>query len=334
MTRLGDFAAVPRYNIKAVVQATNISPSTLRAWERRYEFCTPHRSSSGYRLYSDQDIAVIRWLKIQVDSGMAISQAVTWYQALLEDGKTLEQTVLPTKNHEQIAPTNRSLGQSPQGKVPSFENLQKSLLDALTSYQEAEATQVMTEAYSHYSIEKIGEELIKPVLIEIGTLWHDGKLSIAREHYATNCIKQHLLSILHGSRHNPKGLVIWIGCAPQEQHEIGTVLLSIYLKRAGFQVKYLGQNLPADELAKDIECEKPDMLMLSASSIESAQQLKQLAKKIAALDTPKVTIGYGGRIFNIQPELREQIAGVYLGESSLQAVERVGDILANGIVSS
>lgn len=334
MTKLGDFATAPRYNIKAVVQATNISPSTLRAWERRYEFCTPHRSDSGYRLYSDQDIAVIRWLKIQVDSGMAISQAVTWYQSLLKDGKTLDQTVLPTPNNEQIAPPSTFLSQSPKEKAPSFENLQKSLLDALSAYQEAEATQVMTEAYSHYSVEKIGEELITPVLIEIGTLWHEGKLSIAREHYATNYIKQHLFSILHATRHNPKGLAIWVGCAPKERHEIGTILLSIYLKRAGFQVKYLGQNLPVDEFSSDIEREKPAMVMFSASSIESAQQLEQLAKKITALDMPRLVIGYGGRIFNEQPELREQITGVYLGESSLQAVEIVGDLLVNGTASS
>ena len=80
--RLSDYATTPLYNIKAVVQATGISPSTLRAWERRYHMCSPQRSESGYRLYSDRDVAIIRWLKSQVDAGMAISQAVAWLDSL------------------------------------------------------------------------------------------------------------------------------------------------------------------------------------------------------------------------------------------------------------
>ena len=83
--RLNEYSTAPLYNIKAVVQSTSISPSTLRAWERRYNMCKPQRSESGYRLYSDRDVAVIRWLKAQVDAGMSISQAVAWLQSLTEE---------------------------------------------------------------------------------------------------------------------------------------------------------------------------------------------------------------------------------------------------------
>lgn len=331
MIKLGDFATAPLYNIKAVVQATDISPSTLRAWERRYEFCTPHRSDSGYRLYSDRDIAVIRWLKLQVESGMAISQAVNWYQSLLEKGISVEQTVLPTPNNEPpFAPISYS-SQNKREQVPSFGQLQQELIAALVAYQEAEAGGVLTEAYSCYSIEDIGEQLITPVLIEIGERWHAGKLSIAREHFATNYIRQHLLSILRGARHNPKGASIWIACAPEEQHEIGSILMAVYLKRAGFQVKYLGPNLPIDGLSVDIASEKPAMVVFSASTTETAQQLEQLTEMIAQLGAVRPIIGYGGRIFNQDPKLREQVAGVYLGESGLQAVEIVQDLLNNGM---
>ena len=93
--RLNDFATTPLYNIKAVVQATNISPSTLRAWERRYNMCQPQRSDSGYRLYSDRDIAIIRWLKAQVDAGMSISQAVAWLQTLIDESPNGQTVALP-----------------------------------------------------------------------------------------------------------------------------------------------------------------------------------------------------------------------------------------------
>lgn len=335
MIKLGDFATAPLYNIKAVVQATDISPSTLRAWERRYEFCSPHRSESGYRLYSDRDIAVIRWLKLQVESGMAISQAVTWYQSLVEEGLSAEQTVLPTASNDEFgfSPTIVPRQNKPE-KVPSFEQLQHELVNALVALNEAEAGSVLTESYSFYSIEEIGEQIITPVLVEIGERWHAGKLSITREHFATGYIQQHLLSILRGTRSNPNGESVWIACAPEEQHEVGAILLAVYLKRAGFQVKYLGANLPIEGLSADIASEKPAMVVFSASTESAAKQLEKLTDMLAMLGSVRPIIGYGGRIFNHDPELREQVSGVYLGQSGLQAVEIAQDLLHNGISGS
>lgn len=329
MIRLSDFATVPMYNIKAVVQALNISPSTLRAWERRYDFCAPHRTESGYRLYSDQDVAVIRWLKSQVDSGMAISQAVLWYQTLVKDSEAADKIILPEPSHNQFVTPSEQPNQRVQNKVRSFGALQDELVAALISYKDDEADQVLTEAIGSYSIEDIGEQLVTPVLIEIGTRWHNGQLSVAREHYSSNYLRQYLLSLLRSSRQNRYGHTIWTGCAPLEQHEIGAILLSIYLKRAGYQLKYLGQNLPLDELANDLDAERPAMIILSASMAESAQELIFLTNEIAALDIPDCIIGYGGQIFNAKPELRQQVSGIYLGKNALQAVKMTRMLLRN-----
>ena len=70
----------PAFNLKAVVRETGLKPDTIRAWERRYGVLSPGRSNGGYRLYSERDIATLRWLKNQVDAGVSISRAV----ALLE----------------------------------------------------------------------------------------------------------------------------------------------------------------------------------------------------------------------------------------------------------
>lgn len=42
---------------------------------------------------------------------------------------------------------------------------------------------------------------------------------------------------------------------------------------------------------------------------------------------PRPVIGYGGRAFNVHPELRNGMAGVFAGASALEAVETVGDLL-------
>ena len=53
---------VPVYNIKAVSRLVGLLPVTLRAWERRYGLPAPSRGEQGYRLYSERDLHVLRWL--------------------------------------------------------------------------------------------------------------------------------------------------------------------------------------------------------------------------------------------------------------------------------
>ncbi|WP_236610241.1 MerR family transcriptional regulator [Planococcus halocryophilus] len=65
------------YNIKAAAKILDMPKVTIRSWETRYNAITPARTESGHRLYSDQNLEDLKWLKIQVqDNGMKISEAV------------------------------------------------------------------------------------------------------------------------------------------------------------------------------------------------------------------------------------------------------------------
>ena len=72
----------PVFNVKAIAHQTDVAAATLRAWERRYGIPSPPRTDSGYRLYSARDVAMIRWLKSQIENGMSISQAVQLLRSL------------------------------------------------------------------------------------------------------------------------------------------------------------------------------------------------------------------------------------------------------------
>lgn len=65
-----------KYNIKAVSNIIGIQPSTLRAWERRYQVIAPKRNQAGHRLYTEEHIQILEWLMEKVSSGMMIGQAV------------------------------------------------------------------------------------------------------------------------------------------------------------------------------------------------------------------------------------------------------------------
>ncbi|GHA16873.1 MerR family transcriptional regulator [Oceanisphaera arctica] len=67
-------ASEPLYPIRDVSRLTGINPVTLRAWQRRYGLLKPARTEKGHRLYSDDDIALIRQILHWVDQGVSIGQ--------------------------------------------------------------------------------------------------------------------------------------------------------------------------------------------------------------------------------------------------------------------
>ena len=87
MTSKSDLSKEPMYNIRSVVERTGIAAETIRAWERRYGFPEPYRSPNGYRLYTEDEIAALKWLKGQTASGMSIGQSINLLLALRARGQ-------------------------------------------------------------------------------------------------------------------------------------------------------------------------------------------------------------------------------------------------------
>jgi DNA-binding transcriptional MerR regulator len=52
----------------------NVSPNTLRAWERRFEYPKPQRSVGGHRMYAHAEIAALR---DALQEGLSISSAIS-----------------------------------------------------------------------------------------------------------------------------------------------------------------------------------------------------------------------------------------------------------------
>ena len=325
--QLNEYSTTPLYNIKAVVQATGISSNTLRAWERRYDMVHPQRSGSGYRLYSDRDIAIIRWLKAQVDAGMAISQAVSWLGKISDEAESLDEVSLPLrgKNTDTIertsAPTLR------RDQIRDLSLLEDKLLQALLAYNEAEAERLLSEAFSMYSVEEVGEKIVQPVMQEVGERWHRGELNTTTEHFASNYLQHRMSALLRTTANGLGGPMIWVGCAPTELHELGILLLTIYLRRSGYQVQYLGQNLNLDDFAEEVAQQRPAMVLLTASTAATAGELAKIMNTLTQIDSPRPLLGYGGQIFNEQPELRSDIPGIFMGASAHEAIPIVKEVL-------
>jgi MerR family transcriptional regulator, light-induced transcriptional regulator len=61
-TRYATYAerSVKGLAIKEVAERTGLAPGTIRMWEQRYGFPEPGRASSGYRVYTEDDVDMLR----------------------------------------------------------------------------------------------------------------------------------------------------------------------------------------------------------------------------------------------------------------------------------
>ena len=87
---MGTTADQPVYSIGAVAQMLEVPASTLRAWEERYAVIVPMRSGGAQRLYSRNQLELLRFVKRQIESGMSAADA---HRVL---GQELEMGRLPT----------------------------------------------------------------------------------------------------------------------------------------------------------------------------------------------------------------------------------------------
>jgi methanogenic corrinoid protein MtbC1 len=310
MPKIVDYPEDAKYNIKSVSQRTGVQPVTLRAWERRYKILEPSRAENGYRLYSERDVALLIWLKNQVDTGISISSAVADFRSSARKGISPE-AVISTP-----APTP-----SKRSNLPPSEFI-KRLYDALITRDEAAASEVFEQALASFDLFPLIELVVFPTLREIGEAWYNGKILVAVEHFASGFIRSKLMAIYQALPIKKRASCILIGGAPGELHEIGSLVAALLLREAGYCVEYLGPDLPLDDLVQYIKEEKPKMVILSATIQEATEDLVKFDEMISSIK-PKPIFGYGGAAFNRNPELISKTPGNYLGETISQSIKTV-----------
>jgi DNA-binding transcriptional MerR regulator/methylmalonyl-CoA mutase cobalamin-binding subunit len=309
----------PTYNLKVVVRETGLKPDTIRAWERRYGLPTPERSQGGHRLYSQQDIDTLKWLISRQAEGMSISRAVElWRQFEAEGEDPLQALVTP-------GVSDAALPLSPvQGDV--LADLRERWVTACQDFDEQTAEQVIAQASAQFLPETVCLEILQKGLSEIGLHWYEGKVSVQQEHFSSALAMRRLQTMIAANPPPSRPGRIIVACPPEEDHTFSPLLITFLLKRRGWEVIYLGADVPADRLANTVAATDPHLAILSAQQLYTAARLLEIATLLSDLDIP---VGYGGLVFNEQPALQTRIPGHFLGENLEQVPQAVEHLLAS-----
>ncbi|MCX7913447.1 MAG: cobalamin-dependent protein [Thermodesulfovibrionales bacterium] len=172
-------------------------------------------------------------------------------------------------------------------------------------------------------IENFYLKIVQPALYEIGNLWENGKISVAEEHLATAIVGRIMANIYRKFPKKKGRLKAIVASSPNEYHELGGRIVADLLEMDGWDVHFLGANVPSDELIKLVKKIKPKIIGISVTMPFNIEKAEVLIKKIKGIETVKSKIIVGGIAFNLLPSIYKDIGADFWASNAKEAVEIV-----------
>lgn len=262
-------------DIDQVNQITGLSQATLRNWEKRYGFPRPQRSEGGHRLYDVTEVQKIREVVSLQKTGIRILEAI---EQVLSDPQVSSKSPVSVPSHPSTV------------LVESLNEGLSQILKALYRYDMLLAEECISRIGMRLSETDLLEMVYPKLLRQVGDDWENDRINIAQEHFSWNFLRTRLLNYFKANRSREKQPKVLLATPAEELHEGGLIVLAAYLMLKGWNVYYLGVNLPMKDLLHAYVGIGPDMVCLSAINLENIQ------KNWADLEKMKVVV-VGGPCF-------------------------------------
>lgn len=227
-----------KHGINTVATQTGLTQLVIRTWEKRYNVVTPLRTETNRRLYSDADISRLTLLRLATEAGHSIGRIVNLQIEDLLDLIGMDGTV-----ERSTAVVKETISEE-----TSLRFYITSCIAAVKQFQVRVLESTLFAASVAFSQPIFLEKLIAPLMQEIGEQWKAGNIRIAHEHLTTAVIRT-LLGNFSQESDTPSLMPNLVIATPRGQlHEIGALLAATTAASQGWQVTYLGSNLPVEEI--------------------------------------------------------------------------------------
>jgi methanogenic corrinoid protein MtbC1 len=146
---------------------------------------------------------------------------------------------------------------------------------------------------------------------EVGRLWETNQITVAEEHMAT-AITQYAMAQLYQYIEPAKtqaGSMVITGIEG-ELHQVGPNMVADVLEARGWEVRFLGTNMPHSGILQAIEDQRAETVGISATILFSLPKVVRLVKAIQEkFVTACPRIVFGGRAFASTPLLCRELGG-------------------------
>ncbi len=243
-----------------------VSPNTLRSWERRYGYPTPKRTVGNHRNYELIELQTLR-------------------DALAQTGNI--SSAIALARQRQSAPASGG-----------------EMLAALESFDEGAADRAIEESLALRPLERTVEELLLPAIDELAAdPDREAELEFASR-WATGW--------LHGARRlasaasRPAGILLLDASHGQNAEEVHTQALDLALRRAGFRVLVLSNDLGDERLERALGALDPTAIVLCGPGADTQSAVKLVRKvREVGFDAPLFGFRASGLIGDAVPSAGE-----------------------------
>ncbi|MBT9371755.1 B12-binding domain-containing protein [Rhizobium sp. CSW-27] len=204
------------------LRMVGISKLVLHAWERRYERHLADRTETGRRYFTPRQVEHLKLLKQCTDAGHRIGSII--------DLPPEELRALVRGHAKLVALTP--------------------LLEAIQQMDLPRMRRLLAEHLQEEGPADFAKNTIAPLMREVGRQWSDGALSIAAEHMASAEVRGMLSGCLAALPAEPMAVRAVVTTMEGDQHEIGSMLITLLARQVGLGALYLGPDLPASEIAQ------------------------------------------------------------------------------------
>ncbi|MBN2018133.1 MAG: cobalamin-dependent protein [Candidatus Cloacimonetes bacterium] len=205
-------------------------------------------------------------------------------------------------------------------------DFKKQLLNEILGANRDNANKIIDAWASKHSYREVLPGILEPVLIQIGDLWKDEKVSLAQGYVAVKIAEDVLNKILQDqdtdeSPQVKKGPVV-IANIEDDYHSLGRKMVGTFLRANGWEVVDMGNDVPAEDIVDKCEEIGARVVGVSAMMFTTARNIKSLRECIdqrGLEDTLKLAVG--GAVFKLRPSLVDDVGGDGTAPSALQAPE-------------
>lgn len=273
------------YSIKDLEVLSGIKAHTIRIWEKRYELLSPARTNTNIRYYDDNHLRKILNVSMLVRNGYKISKVASWGE------KKVKETVLNLSD-----------------KTNSENEIIDRLLLHMINFDNESFNKLTGEIIMLLGVEEAVTKIFFEFLVRIGTYWQVGSIFPAQEHYVTNIFRQKLIVEIDKLDTPKKSeTTILFFLHGNELHELSLLYYYYLAVKLGYDVIYLGQDVPFEDLQVIQEKKRIDFVFTAFINSIEKDELEQYLIDLKALFNKQKIFVTGWQLQVHNPELPRNV---------------------------
>jgi DNA-binding transcriptional MerR regulator len=235
------------FSIKDLENLSGIKAHTIRIWEKRYDVFQPLRSDTNIRIYDIKSLQKLLNINFLHEYGYKISKIATYSD---DEIPLMVRTIISEKNSKNHA-------------INVFKI-------AMVNFDHQLFAKIYDWLLEEKTFRQIFQEVFIPFLEEIGHLWQTDTITPAHEHFISHLIRQKIILNIHQAQLKDRSQfdkTFVLSLPLNEIHDLGLLYLYFEISNQGYQVVYLGESMPIENL-KDVKDHFTNIIFISYLTIQ------------------------------------------------------------------